>query len=87
MLNQRKIYVFRKDKFLKKADHSQYWYKISYLYIDDKGFIQSESEYIDKMSWDLVDLSFGKDFLGTVKAYDFKGHYVNYRFKADELIG
>lgn len=86
MLSTRKIYVIRKEKFMKKNDKSDYWYKITYLYLDDKGEVEIESEFVDHDSYDQVTCSINGKMLEDFGGYVFKGHYQQFRFKADSLV-
>lgn len=86
MLNSEKIYVFNKTKFLKKGDHSDYWYRIEYLYKDGKGNIQYNYEFVSLEDFEQVVCSFSSDLLQDLPAYVFKGHYQNFKFKADILV-
>lgn len=86
MLNSQKIYIINKTKLMKKADHSDYWYKIEYIYKDTKGNLQYNYEFISKEDFDEVVICFDSGLLEDLPAYTFKGHYQNYKFKADQLV-
>lgn len=86
MLNSQKIYIINKTKLLKKSDKSDYWYKIEYLYKDTKGVIQCNYEFVSKEDFDQVVCCFDSAFLEDLVGYTFKGHYQQYKFKADQLV-
>ena len=86
MLNSQKIYIINKTKLIKKADPSAYWYKIEYIYKDTKGNLQYNYEFVSQEDFDNVVVSFDSGLLEDLPAYTFKGHYQNYKFKADQLV-
>lgn len=86
MLNSQKIFIINKTKFMKKGDHSEYWYRIEYLYKDSKGNIQYNYEFVSEEDFNEVVVSFNSALLDDIPGYTFKGHYQNYKFKADVLV-
>lgn len=86
MLNTQKIYIINKKKFIKKNDHSDYWYQIEYIYLDTKGEIQYNYEFVSAEDYDALVVCFPKEILQDLPSYLFKGHYQNYKFKADILV-
>ena len=86
MLNSQKIYIINKVKLIKKNDKSDFWYKIEYIYKDTKGNLQYNYEFVSQEDFDNVVVSFDSRLLDDLPAYTFKGHYQNYKFKADQLV-
>ena len=86
MLNTQKIYIFNKTKFLKKGDHSDYWYRIEYLYLDKNNDLQYNYEFVSKDDFDSVVVCLDQRLFEDIPSYLFKGHFQNYKFKADLLI-
>lgn len=86
MLNLQKIYILNKTKFLKKGDLSDYWYRIEYIYLDNKKNIQYNYEFISKEDFEQVVVNVPVELLDDLTSYSFKGHYQNYKFKADMLV-
>lgn len=86
MLNLQKIYIINKTKFLKKGDLTDYWYRIEYIYLDNKKNIQYNYEFVSKEDFEDVVINIPVELLNDLTSYNFKGHYQNYKFKADILV-
>ena len=85
MLNTQKIFVINKNKFIKKMINPITGIQIS-IYIDTKGDLQYNSEFVSVEDYDNVVVCIPKELLQDVPSYTFKGHYQNYKFKADILV-
>lgn len=85
ILEIKDIYVIQKKSF--KANSQ--CYVIDYLYLDKKGEIVINHSYIDEQSFKSINVLSNIDKSGTLTingCVQFRGHYSNYKFVADEIV-
>lgn len=84
ILEVKDIYVVNKKTFTAKNE----CFVIDYIYVDNKGALQLNHAYIDKDSYNAINTLCNIDKNGVLSVsgcVQFRGHYVNYKFVADEI--
>lgn len=85
ILEIKDIYVIQKKTF--KANNQ--CYVIDYIYVDKKGDLVINHAYIDEKSYNSINTLCNIDKNGTLTVngcVQFRGHYTNYKFVADEIV-
>lgn len=87
MLYANKIYILDKKKFIKNGSATDYWYKIWFLFLNEKYNVLQYGECAIKEDvFNEVEVNLPPSALAAFDGYIFDGHYENYKFKPDLFL-
>lgn len=85
ILEIKDIYILNKKTFTAKNQ----CYVIDYCYLNKRGEFEINHAYIDENAYNSIDIKPSIDKNGALnvsRCFSFRGHYVNYKFVADEIV-